>query len=346
MAEDGRAKRLKSSEDDVVLAQRERRIAELESENAQLRRRVQQQEGSHEVLPLVVTTTVTVDLSRIDSSIVIQIASFLDTSRELLNLGLTCKSFGWRQPSSTPTLSLVEEVARQAVCSSATGAEMDSLPQYVSGTTTWLSILYNFDHPLLFDVLLGGGIEHRNGNKATVYGTGHPLVCTAVSSIYIMRTGSHFAEFKITGAPYIGIARPLPNLDAGATANENRYHFIGEPDFYPDFLAQRSDEWGVGNVQACEYFCGTGRNSWTRWEDDDEEEEEERTLIGWEGMESCETGDTIGMLLNLVEGTLTVYKNNRRLGVMKDGLSGSYCWYGSVSSGSAVAIKRGVLPMA
>ena len=36
MAEDGRAKRLKSSEDDVVLAQRER-IAKLESENAQLR---------------------------------------------------------------------------------------------------------------------------------------------------------------------------------------------------------------------------------------------------------------------------------------------------------------------
>ena len=36
MAEDGRAKRLKSSVDDVVLAQRER-IAKLESENAQLR---------------------------------------------------------------------------------------------------------------------------------------------------------------------------------------------------------------------------------------------------------------------------------------------------------------------
>ena len=343
MAEDGRAKRLKSSEDDVVLAQRERRIAELESENAQLRRRVQQQEGSHEVLPLVVTTTVTVDLSRIDSSIVIQIASFLDTSRELLNLGLTCKSFGWRQPALT--LSLVEEVARQAVRARATGAEMDSLPQYVTGTTSWLSILHNFEHPLLFDVLLGGGIEHRNGDKATVYGTGYQRLCTAVSSVDVMSTGSHFAEFQITGTPYIGIVRPMPSLDAGATANEECYYLIGERELYPDFLAQRSDEWGFGNVKACEYFCGTGRMSWTRWEVEEEGEEEERSRIDWEG-ESCGTGDTIGMLLNLDEGTLTVYKNNRRLGVMTGALTGSYCWYGSVSRGSAVAIKRGQPPRA
>ena len=367
MSDDGRAKRLKSSEDGVVLAQRERiaelesenaqlrsgtlagnqvvaeqrgRIADLESEIAQLRRRVLQQEGNHELLPVFVATTVTVDLSRIDSSIVAQISSFLGTSRELLNLGLTCKPFGWRQP----TLSLAEEVARQIVCSRATDAEKSCLPQCVSGTTTWLSILHRFEHLLVFDVLLGERIEHRNGNKATVYGSGHLLVCTALSSIYTMRTGSHYAEFEITGTPIIGIVRPMPSLDAGATANEECYYLIGERELYPDFLAQRSDEWGFGNVQACEYFCGTGEMSWSDWDEEDEEEEE-RALIGWEGIESCGTGDTIGMLLNLVEGTLTVYKNNRRLGVMKDGLSGSYCWYGSVSRGSAVAIKRGELPM-
>ena len=58
-------------------------------------------------------------------------------------------------------------------------------------------------------------------------------------------------------------------------------------------------------------------------------------------MEDCNTGDVIGMLLlNLEEGTLTVYKNNRRLGVMKDGLSGLYCWYTSVWGGTAVTLKR------
>ena len=63
-------------------------------------------------------------------------------------------------------------------------------------------------------------------------------------------------------------------------------------------------------------------------------------------MEACHSGDTIGMLLNLDEGTLTVYKNNRRLGVLKDGLSGSYCWFVSVSTGDAISIKRGEPPVA
>ena len=44
-------------------------------------------------------------------------------------------------------------------------------------------------------------------------------------------------------------------------------------------------------------------------------------------MEDFSDGDTIGMLLNLDKGTLTVYRNGHRLGVMKDGLSGPYCWY-------------------
>ena len=85
--------------------------------------------------------------------------------------------------------------------------------------------------------------------------------------------------------------------------------------------------------------------SWTRWEEE-EEEDEEQTLIDWEGIEACQSGDTIGMLLNLDEGTLTAYRNNRRLGVVKDGLSGSYCWYVSVLEGDAVTIKRGEPPMA
>jgi hypothetical protein len=39
-----------------------------------------------------------------------------------------------------------------------------------------------------------------------------------------------------------------------------------------------------------------------------------------------EEGDRIGMLLDLDQGTMTVYKNDERLGVMATGLSGEYCW--------------------
>ena len=41
--------------------------------------------------------TATVDLSRADPALVAHVASFLGLSRELLNLALACKAFGWRR---------------------------------------------------------------------------------------------------------------------------------------------------------------------------------------------------------------------------------------------------------
>ncbi|EJK69857.1 hypothetical protein THAOC_08847, partial [Thalassiosira oceanica] len=163
-----------TSEDCDSNAELRRRNAELESEigklrleNAQLRRL---ERSDHEVLRVVVTTAV--DISRLAESLVAQISSFLGTARELRNLTLTCKSFGFRQPTSTLNWSVVEEVARQAVCSRATDDEMGCLPQYVRGTVTWLSILHRYEHLLEFDVLLGDYIEHGNGDKTAVCATG------------------------------------------------------------------------------------------------------------------------------------------------------------------------------
>ena len=49
---------------------------------------------------------------------------------------------------------------------------------------------------------------------------------------------------------------------------------------------------------------------------------------GWEGMHSAtEQGDRIGMLLDLGQGSMTVWKNDEKLGVMvAEGLSGPLCW--------------------
>ncbi|EJK71952.1 hypothetical protein THAOC_06565 [Thalassiosira oceanica] len=374
MADDGRAKRLKSSDDGGVaevtevdelrvraaaeltsenekLRQENRqhaggtlwgRISKLESEIEQLRRRGKGG-GNHEVLPVVVSTAV--DLSRVDTGLVTHITSFLGTSRELLNLALTCKSFGWRQPVSTQIWSQAEEVARQAVRSRANDDEMGSLPHYVSGSTTWLSILHRYEHLLMFDVLLGGCIEHRNGDKTAVIATGGDYEddrSVAVSSGYVMKSGAHYAEFLFNGYPYIGIVRPMPGLDAAAY--QEGFDFFSR-NVYTDFLAQRSDDWGDSDVHACDFNSCDGTMSFTDWDDKQFDNE-------WEGMESCQSGDTVGMLLNLDEGTLTVYKNDRRLGVMKDGLSGPYCWHASLASllnchqfpPDAVSIKRGKLP--
>ncbi|EJK62309.1 hypothetical protein THAOC_17082, partial [Thalassiosira oceanica] len=261
------------------------------------------------------------------------IVSFLGTSLELRNLALTCKAFGWQQPATGLDLSLAEEVARQIVCSGRNdidGARI-TLSPYVRGTTTWLSILRESEDPLKFDTLLGPGIEHANERKNSVR-TGGSIV-TAVASNYVMESGIHYAEFQITeGNPRIGIVRPMPNLDPGRFSNGNFSFFAHS--FRDDFLAARTVEWGNGNVHVCDYKCVSGKMGWSNWDN------EEHMWVDWEGRQGCDPGDTIGMLLNLDEGTLVVYKNNRRLGVMKDGLSGLYCWCASSIGESTITIER------
>ena len=346
MSEDQGNKRLKIGPAASGEDARDARIYALEHENAhlrqqllssnaevaRLRQQLQWRQGNHGALTVNTLTVAVVDLSRINFGLLAQIASFVGTSRELLNLALTCKSFGRRQPASGLDLSLAEEVARQVVSSGRNDVEgaRITLSPYVRGRTTWLSILHESEGPLKFDKLLGRGIEHPNGVKTSVY-CGSANFCTAVASNYVMESGIHRAEFLFSGLPYIGIVRPMPNLDPDRYASDD-FHFF-ESSLRDDFLAARIDEWGTGIVHACEYNSEDGLCEYTNWAGED-------GLDDWEGAEGFITGDKIGMTLDLDDGTLTVYKNDRRLGVMIDGLSGSYCWYVSLTNKEAVTIKH------
>jgi hypothetical protein len=58
-------------------------------------------------------------------------------------------------------------------------------------------------------------------------------------------------------------------------------------------------------------------------------------------------GDRIGMLLDLDQGSMAVYKNDERLGVMATGLSGEYCWAVAMfAPGDSVRIDVAALPAA
>jgi len=47
------------------------------------------------------------------------------------------------------------------------------------------------------------------------------------------------------------------------------------------------------------------------------------------------------MLLDLDSGTLSVYQDGLRLGTLKDGLAGEYCWTAGFSGQGNVFIQRG-----
>ena len=60
--------------------------------------------------------------------------------------------------------------------------------------------------------------------------------------------------------------------------------------------------------------------------------------LGWEGRQNTigRPGDRIGMLLDLDQGSMTVWKNDEKLGVMvAEGLTGPLCWGVSLYRGSA-----------
>jgi len=63
-----------------------------------------------------------------------------------------------------------------------------------------------------------------------------------------------------------------------------------------------------------------GKRLWARLQNDNQ-----RFDCSW--MERIRTTNfKIEMVLNLDEGTLDVYKNDRRLGTLRSGLVGEYCW--------------------
>ena len=69
----------------------------------------------------------------------------------------------------------------------------------------------------------------------------------------------------------------------------------------------------------------------------------------WDGVESIEgeSGAVIGLLLDLDNGTLTVFKNGKRLGVMTDRLAGNFCWMAYLrcwGETCGIAIERKDLP--
>ena len=69
--------------------------------------------------------------------------------------------------------------------------------------------------------------------------------------------------------------------------------------------------------------------------------------VEWDGIQNArEQGDRIGMLLDLDQGSLTVWKNGVKLGVMiTEGLSGPYCWaVEMLEQGQSVRIESAALP--
>ena len=131
----------------------------------------------------------------------------------------------------------------------------------------------------------------KNGDVERTHDSGPPWRAARCSDV-IPHEGRHFVQFTVKHqliAMHFGLIRP--NWD---TVSGKDPHNVHDHVFYDAIDGRR---WPHIYGQA------------------------------WEGQQGAKVGDRIGLLLHRGEGSLSVYKNNERLGVMvAAGLSGEYCW--------------------
>ncbi|EJK49050.1 hypothetical protein THAOC_32110 [Thalassiosira oceanica] len=243
--------------------------------------------------------------------------------------------------------SLVDGAARQIFHEAATADEKECLTRY-EGEETHVKLLKELEglrKPLELDILFAG-VSHFEGSKATIqFNRCNDDEGSAIISSHIMRSGRHYAKFKVKQMACdeinIGIIRPL-------LKKNNRMDFDFHPVIREDFISDyesdvdftiRASHWGDGNVNCCTYFGEDGSCWWSSGEGT------RNVCREWSGNEGM--GDdpcTMGLLLDLNAGTLTVYKNSRRLGVMMRGLTGEYCWMVTPLAECMIGVERAVPP--
>ena len=281
------------------------------------------------------------NLEALDNDLLIRCASHLDADG-LAHLGRTSTSFGI--PQAGQQRSLANEAAHQRFRQGATDEERRYLPNDEDESDIGLyRALELLRQPLRFDELARYGLSLQE-NPASVTYTGYGKWSTAMSG-HVMRGGRRFVEFEITDSDdcgvHLGVLRPVFLTDDGNDL-EADWRGAVDPFFvsarYKSAVAeklgsQRTTKWGDSNVHCCTYYCGDGDCHWTDWNHVDNASE-------WQGGEGL-TGCGTGLLLDLNEGTLSVFKNGRRLGVMKDGLGGEYCWFVTVYRSCTISISKG-----
>ena len=152
-----------------------------------------------------------------------------------------------------------------------------------------------------------------------------------------MRYGRHFAFFLTTGGWNIGVVRPVQINRSDFGDGGHDYFSPGDNRVWGHLIGQRTDRWGNSNIHCC-YVTFNGYSCWFDWTS-------HHPLS--ERANGFQRGVPIGLLLDLDEGTLSIYQRDRKLATLKDGLSGEYCWYATAAlfgADASISIERGPAP--
>ena len=147
-------------------------------------------------------------------------------------------------------------------------------------------------------------LSEAGGRATLTYESVHDDDWCTVTTDVTMRAGRHYAQFELArgisrgaGGVMVGVVHRQLNVEShcAQVVPGCALFYAGSGECYPHVYPDR------------------------------------QTVVGrstWEGMQpATHDGDRIGMLLDLDQGSMTVWKNDVQLGVMvASGLSGEYCW--------------------
>ncbi|EJK63900.1 hypothetical protein THAOC_15418 [Thalassiosira oceanica] len=222
-------------------------------------------------------------LDILGNDLLVRCASYLDADG-LAQLGRTSARFGI--PQAGQERSLANEAARQRFRQSATEEERSRLPEYDDESDVGLlRALEQLRQPLRFDELAGTGSALKNilrvlHTQAVLYG-----------------------RQQCQGIP----VSLTDGIDLQADWEGEVHPVCVSSDWKPavaeKLRSQRTARWGEdSNVHCCAYHCYDGQCYLTDWNTEDEISDD---CSDWQGSEVLEGSGTIGLLLDLDEGTLS-----------------------------------------
>ena len=244
------------------------------------------------------------------------IACALLTARDLLCLRLSCRRFNIRCITSGSGGAAAAAAEKLCIVEVAARRWLAECSEQERGWVprlelgSWVCLMHEVE---LLRVPVVFGRSHAEvtlSEGGTVATKNGNGIRTAASTV-VMRSGRHFVQFTVLeGADLLfGVIRPGCDVEGGATA-----HTVYGHCFYATFESR---------------YPGNSN---------------------WEGMQTArEQGDLIGMLLDLDQGSMTVWKNGEKLGVMlAGGLSGPLCWavslFGESEVGDSARIESALAP--
>jgi hypothetical protein len=253
------------------------------------------------------------------------IACALTSAEDLLSLARACRRFaikciaapaahrnatsgggGAAAAAQQAEMWCIAEEAARRWVLSCTDQERGWVPR--RGRENWLGLMWEVES-LRRGAVLGRSPEDITLSEGGTRATmGVNSAFNSAASKAVMRAGRHYLQFTAVKGSimYFGVIRPGWDVEGGEDA-----------------------PWKDGH---CFYYTYTGRLY--------------PAPHNWEGMQGAREGDRIGMLLDLDQGSMAVYKNDERLGVMATGLSGEYSWALSLyyEQGASARIEPAALP--